>query len=173
MRLSASLRTLSQKTCDSFSQFFAVLQLTLPDHQTLPALPPKINNSLLVPQIVAVELSIPVFRVASWPSSILTGVAVPETAVHQDDRSVLGQHNVGLARKVATVKAEPVSKIVQNPSQFDLWYRIGRMDLRHYFATPCLGDHVCHMLMSQTAEGSAEPPRDVVLRSSTLPIQLP
>jgi hypothetical protein len=58
-------------------------------------------------------------------------VAVPEAAMHENTYAVLGQNNIGLARKVLAVKAIAKPMCMQSFSDFKLRLRIFPLDCGH------------------------------------------
>ena len=56
---------------------------------------------------------------------------MPEAAMHEDDRFVFWKHDVRFAGQVFTVKAEPVTHVVEHRTNEDFRLRIGTSNPRH------------------------------------------
>ena len=91
--------------------FFKVrpLQLTLPDDDDAPAFRLQLSPYLLIPLLVPGNLSHPELCVGFRNRIILTVfVAMPEAAMHEDNRPIFGQDDIRTSRKPFVVY--PVAK---------------------------------------------------------------
>ena len=67
---------------------------------------------------------------------------MPETAVDKDSNAVLGQHEVGSAGKIVSMKPKTISKAVEKRSNEQFLPRILVLDTRHDLATFLFGKDV-------------------------------
>ena len=90
---------------------------------------------LLVPRDIAVEFRLPECHVGLRHRRRLAAlVAVPEAAVHEDDRVPLGQHDVGVARQFGRMEAEAEAQGMQMASHDHLGLRVLRPNVAHHLA---------------------------------------
>lgn len=85
-----------------------------PHHRHPPAPFQQLLHHLPVPPPVALQLVPPEFRVGAGQAELgAVAVGVPEAAVHKDDGTVAGQHNVGASCQAAVVLAEAEAVAVE------------------------------------------------------------
>lgn len=105
--LSIELDLLSNPT-DGILQY-GFLQLTLPDNNDIPALCLQLAPDFLIAFLVPRYLGHPELRVGFWDRIKLTVfVAMPEAAMHEDNRPIFGQDDIRTSRKPFVVY--PVAK---------------------------------------------------------------
>jgi len=62
---------------------------------------------------VTFDFCAPEFAVCLWKFAAITGVAMPETAMHEQRNTMFRQHEIGGTGKVSPVKPEAVSKSME------------------------------------------------------------
>ncbi len=81
-----------------------LLQLALPDDDYAPAFSLQLSPDLLIPFLVPCDLGHPELGIGLGDCIILTVlVAMPKTAVHEDNRPELWQYDIRAARKALVV----------------------------------------------------------------------
>lgn len=71
-------------------------------------------------------------------------MTMPETAVHEHDRAQSGKHDVGLARQIKTVDAEPEATPVQETTDQFLRFRVTATNPGHHAAARGAVYNICH-----------------------------
>ena len=95
----------------------AILALAFPHHNNLPPQLAEFTTHAAVALDVGLELGVPERSIGLRCCRVAAaGVAVPEAAMDEDDHAMPGQHDVGLAREVLAMQAEPVAHPVQGRS---------------------------------------------------------
>jgi hypothetical protein len=101
---------------DSIRQALGVLGLALPNSEDLPAQAPEFAVVSPVARGIASTFGHPVSGVTNWRGSpALTGVHVPETAVHVNDLAKPGQNDIGRSRQISAMQSEAISKMMHQP----------------------------------------------------------
>ena len=106
-------------------------QLTLPDDGPLPPGNSQIGVVFPVSLNVPGYFRLPVFDVAGRHPGAFAAMPMPETAMNEDGRPVLRQHQVGLARQILAVQSEPESRSVQGAPNEQLSRRVLALDPSH------------------------------------------
>jgi hypothetical protein len=89
-------------------------KFTFPDDDHLPTIFLEVFQIPFVTGDIVSEFLLPEFHTRSGIRGIFaTLVTMPETAMHEDNSSMLWQNNIGIARKVASVKTESESQTVE------------------------------------------------------------
>ena len=90
------------------------------------------------------DLSLPEFDVRRREATLSAIMAVPETAVNEDGRRILRQHDVGFARKIFAVKAKSKAESVEIAAKADFGLRVLGSDTGHNLASFGLVENVGH-----------------------------
>jgi hypothetical protein len=94
---------------------------------------------------IAIEFPLPEGPVRGRkPGSAAIAVAVPETAVHEDDDSKLRQDKVRRTRQRTIVPTNAVTGFFQDPADGRFGLRIAAADSGHQLRTLVLGEDVRH-----------------------------
>ena len=94
-------------------QLETIDRLALPNHDPAPTKPREVALVPSVSATVAIEFFLPVLRVALWFGRLPTSrVSVPETAMNENHRSILRQHDVRRSGKIAAMKSKTASQSV-------------------------------------------------------------
>src|SRR4030042_3012908 len=124
----------------SFREEFAQAMLQLgriscpafPDYKHSPAHGPEGFDVPSVPINIPPTLLLPKVRVGGRTNpSILAPVLVPETPVDQDHLAMTRKDNIGRARQVSPVQAEPVAHAMNNPAHNDFGLCVLATAARH------------------------------------------
>lgn len=70
---------------------------------------------------------------------------MPEAAMYENSRAVLGQHDVGTAREITPVQAKAKSRALKEAPDCELRRRVLSADAGHHPASCCAIDDVCHV----------------------------
>lgn len=114
-----------------FAQAAFSAQRTFPNNQHAPAQATALGKVGGIADHVAVNLGAPEFAVALRAARSTAVVAVPEAAVHKNQRVPTPQYNVGVAGNAFAVKAEAVAHGMQKPSGQDFRLRVFSADCGH------------------------------------------
>jgi hypothetical protein len=123
-----------------------LLQLALPDDDHAPAFSLQLSPDFLVPLLVPGNFGHPKLSVGFGNSIILTVlVAMPEAAMHEDNRSILGQNDIRPTREMLLVY--PVAKTLTPQTKTQTSFRASVLGsiVRHTFETlfGCHGNLDC------------------------------
>ena len=121
-----------QLSREKASEFLPVASLALPDDMGLPALAFQRRQRGFVASGVAADLGEPVVAIACrHPGPARTVVAMPETAVNEDDGLAGGEGEVGFSRQVRAAKTETEAEGVGGAANGELGRRVGRLHCSH------------------------------------------
>jgi len=110
--------------------------LAFPHNQNLPAKPAKLPAIPSISYLVARQLPLPELGPGGRVDlAVLASMAVPEAAMDKDNLSSARKHEVGTARKIASMKSVAISKSMQHPPNHQLRLRILAANARHAVAT--------------------------------------
>ena len=113
-----------------------VLVLTFPHHEDIPPQLPERGLGLSVSLPIPLELWQPVVGSAlRLPCQAAANVLMPEAAMNEDDLSQPGKDQIGSARQITAVQAEPVSQAMSRPPDRELRLRVRLCDAPHLGAT--------------------------------------
>jgi hypothetical protein len=108
--------------------------LAFPDHADLPVVSPQARDVAKVAKTIRSQFRQPEaelrFRKAC-KGATLAGVAMPETAMHEDDLPLLGENDIRLSRKVRNVEPESVPARTSYFPHLEFRFRILTVDERH------------------------------------------
>jgi hypothetical protein len=93
---------------------------------------------------IAIELRVPEGPIGSGPASPRAFVAVPKTAMDENDRLISRQHDVWCAGKPTIVKAEAMPRCKQRRPNCTLWCRVPPPHGTHHAGTDCGRYPICH-----------------------------
>ena len=111
----------------------------------MPAEEAELDAFFDVAFLVAVNLLLPEFGVCLGHYKVFaTLVAVPETAVDEDDGAVFAQHYVGGAGQALDIYAVAVAVGVQVTSHNQFWFCVLALDARHALVPLFFCHSVCH-----------------------------
>lgn len=116
--------------CGNFSRFRRNLgdgpKIAFPSDDHAPLSGMQLIERRRVASDVATELLDPEFSVGLGRRRNLAAfVPVPKTAMHEDDRAILREDDVGLPRQATSMEPKPKSEPVKCPPQGNLGLRIG------------------------------------------------
>ena len=127
-----SLAGLLDFVCDGCQP---LLHLALPEDDDMPSRRRQRGVLLLVPRYVPLELCLPELHVRLWRRRRLASfVAMPEAAVHKDDRVPLWKHDIGMSRQFGGMKTVTEAQRVQMTMHKHLRLRVLRLDMAHLLA---------------------------------------
>jgi hypothetical protein len=85
-----------------------------------------------IPASVTLKLCDPIRSIALRCARALAApVRVPETAMHKQDHSSAGEHNIGASRKVPSMQPKPIAGAMENTSYTTLGLRVPIANFRH------------------------------------------
>lgn len=122
----------------------APAQRAFPDAGNAPARCGKSRNGAEVIVPVAVNFCLPEIRAGGWQAEKRAVVAMPETAMYEQDGVKTWHHDVRFAGKVADVKAETKSVAVQETADVTFWLCVRTAYAAHHAAARGRIDDVGH-----------------------------
>ena len=111
------------------------MNFAFPEYDHVPASGLKSSVFLFIPCNVPLELGLPELHIGLRHSRDFAAlVAMPEAAVHEDDRVPFGEHDVGMAGQFGGMKAVAESEGVEGVAHKHLRLRVLRPNPAHDFA---------------------------------------
>ena len=133
-----------QELAQAFLKLSKTVCLAFPDHNGLPPEHAQLLGGLDVADTIPGQLWCPVVFVGLGEMAFATIVAVPKTAVNEDDGSELRQHDIGLSREVAILQPKPETHSVQHFTNTNLWLGVVGTYPPHNLGPAFLGVNVGH-----------------------------
>ena len=116
-----------------------------PDDGNTPTRLQEAGAAPLVPGRGCGELYLPVLGTRLWFRAFLAArVLVPEAPVHEADRAILWEDEIGLPGQAFPVKPVPEAADMEGLAQSELRLRVLAADGGHDAGSGCLVDDVCH-----------------------------
>lgn len=105
------------------------LDRAFPDDRHPPTQSSKCCHSSRISFLVSPELFIPELRSCLGQTEVRAPLMpMPETSMHEDDRSPFGQDKIRLPRKLPAVKAEAIAIPPKLPSNDQFWFGVFGLD---------------------------------------------
>lgn len=117
-------------------QRLKAFRFTLPYHRYTPAQFPQLGLLSRVTLYIRFEFRQPIFLPAFWGGRVTAArMSVPETPMHEDDRTESRQDYVRRTGKITTMQTESEPKSMQRLAYNYLWLCVSTLDRPHNVAS--------------------------------------
>ena len=159
----------SQKSLHAARDSPVAVRLTLPNSEYTPSILPEGPLDFLVATRVALNLPSPKRTTCGWQgSSSASSVPMPKTPVDEHYSATLGQNDVGAAREILPVKAEPKPNSVQKRADHFLGLCVLPADAAHQPTALLLREDISHSTSRRALVGSEAMPPPAVGQSASV-----